>query len=92
MDELKELYRQALPPRIEALESARRDAAASPEEASRAVRRLAHSLRGSGGTYGFPEVTRAAALVEAAPPERLTQALDELLATLRAVAAGEDGA
>jgi HPt (histidine-containing phosphotransfer) domain-containing protein len=28
------------------------------------VRRLAHQLRGSGGTYGFPDVTRLATAVE----------------------------
>ncbi len=30
------------------------------------VRRLAHQLKGSGGSYGFPDISRLAAVVESA--------------------------
>ena len=57
MDELKAIYRQALPAHIQALEGARSD---GPDAADHTARRIAHALRGSGGTYGFPEITAAA--------------------------------
>ncbi|HET9985855.1 MAG TPA: response regulator [Longimicrobiales bacterium] len=50
------------------------------------VRRLAHQLKGSGGSYGFPEVTRLAAEVEVAPEERFAAAVAALVTLLRAVA------
>jgi DNA-binding response OmpR family regulator len=54
------------------------------------IRRLAHQLRGSGGSYGFPEVTRLAAVVEAAPADRLPGDVAELVALLRSLARTAD--
>ena len=88
-DELKRYYRENLGPRIEALETA---AAALPDPASaEAARRLAHTLKGSGGTYGFPEVTEVAARAEAAPAAELEAAIAALVEVLRRVSAGEGG-
>lgn len=78
-DDLKALYRQALPARIAALESAR--AGGSETE----LRGIAHALRGSGATYGFPQVTAAAAAVESAPMHELEARLGELIDALRSV-------
>ena len=85
-DDLRTHYRQALPSRIAALERAR-DAGADSE-----VLGIAHALRGSGATYGFPAVTDAAAAVEAATADEIRARTDELIAALRAVveAAPED--
>jgi len=80
MEELRSLYRRALPARIGALESAR---AAADDDAAR---RVAHALRGSGGTYGFPEISTAAAAVEDADDASLHARLDELIALLRTTA------
>ena len=64
------------------------------------LRRLAHQLRGSGGAYGFPEVTRLATAAEAAidagqPLERVADAVGALVELLRRVegydAAAESG-
>lgn len=55
------------------------------------MRRMAHALRGSGSTYGFPDVTAAAARVEEASEADLLGAVDGLLAVIRAVAEGERG-
>jgi HPt (histidine-containing phosphotransfer) domain-containing protein len=55
--------------------------------------RLAHSLAGSAGTFGFPEITRLARIVEegfrvgAALPE---PALNELIAALDQMNLGQD--
>ena len=87
MDELKAFYRNALPPRIQQLEAARA-ALDSDSAAETAIRRVAHSLRGSGGTYGFPEISASAAAVEQAPRDALRERLDELLSILRATADG----
>ncbi|MEX0907931.1 MAG: Hpt domain-containing protein [Gemmatimonadota bacterium] len=87
MDELKAIYRRALPAHAAALEAAR-DTPAS--ELAHTARRIAHSLRGSGGTYGFPQVTAAAAAVEDARDTELLQRIDDLIALLHRVA-GEQG-
>jgi DNA-binding response OmpR family regulator len=46
------------------------------------LRRLTHSLKGSGGTYGYPEVSRLAALAESASREDLPATTLALLAML----------
>jgi DNA-binding response OmpR family regulator len=89
MDDLTQVYRDALVGRIEALEVARGARAERADESTDAIRRVAHSLRGSGGTFGFPEISRAAATVEEAPDTELDGALQELLIVLRAVARGK---
>ncbi|MDX1662050.1 MAG: response regulator [Gemmatimonadota bacterium] len=87
MEELKSWYREQLVARIDALEAAssalREDGAG---EARGTIRRIAHSLRGSGGTYGFPRITEAAAEVEDAADHELASRLEDLLGVLREIA------
>ena len=90
MNELKTWYRERLPARIAALEAARRDLERPGTEALLSIRRIAHLLHGSGGTYGFPEITESARRVEEAPAEALQEPLRTLIETLRA-AAGSPG-
>lgn len=85
-DDLQSRYRQALPSRIAALEHAR-DSGADSE-----VLAIAHALRGSGATYGFPEVTAAAAALEAATADELRERTDDLLEALRSVVGGDSPA
>jgi CheY-like chemotaxis protein len=80
-EDLQSLYRQALPARIAALESAH--AARDDDE----IRSIAHALRGSGATYGFPDVTAAAAAVESADADEIGGFADALVAALRSVIA-----
>jgi HPt (histidine-containing phosphotransfer) domain-containing protein len=64
--ELRELLREfvaELPQRFAALEKA------AAVQDWQEVRRLAHQLKGSGGSYGFPAITAAAAEVEEATRE-----------------------
>ncbi|HUF50480.1 MAG TPA: Hpt domain-containing protein [Longimicrobiales bacterium] len=85
MDELTALYRSALPARIAELEAARARLAVDAGAVTD-MRRIAHALRGSGGTYGFPDVSAAAAAVEDAAPADLPQRVAALLALLRSTA------
>jgi len=83
MDELQEAFRARLPSRIDALEAALGAVGESPDGAE-AVRRLAHGLKGSGTTFGFPEITAAAEAVEKAKSKKkLTAATQHLLDLLR---------
>jgi two-component system cell cycle response regulator len=90
MNELKTWYRERLPARIAALEAARAELDRPGTEALGSIRRIAHLLHGSGGTYGFPEITESARRVEEAPAEALQGPLETLIGTLRA-AAGAPG-
>ncbi|MFH1852205.1 MAG: response regulator [Candidatus Neomarinimicrobiota bacterium] len=76
---MKQKYIERLGTKIAELESARGRMDTAPEEASDSIRRLAHSLHGSGATYGFPEVSRLAKVVELAETDDLPDTLDHLL-------------
>jgi len=75
MDALIALFVQELPHRTEAL----RRAAARGERGE--VARLAHQLKGAGGSHGFPQLTLAAAAVERLACEGTSPV--ELLAALQ---------
>jgi diguanylate cyclase (GGDEF)-like protein len=83
MLELRNWYRERLPARISALESARSMLARDREGAVETILRIAHSLRGSGSTYGFPGITEAARALEERGEEGLAAGLDGLLDALR---------
>lgn len=84
-DDLQSLYRQALPARISTL----RVAHAAGADAD--ILGIAHALRGSGATYGFPQVTAAAAAVEAATADEMSARTEELIAVLESVVANAPG-
>jgi CheY-like chemotaxis protein len=84
--DLKQSYRRALGARIDALAGALALLPGEPAEARASIRRIAHSLRGSGATYGFPEVSQAAAAVEESGAAELAAHAGELLALLRGLA------
>lgn len=85
MDDLKAYYRGSLKNRIETLETVRQALGEDPE-ARESILRIAHSLRGTGATYGFNEITEAAAGVLAAPAEALPEATEKLIEIMRQVA------
>jgi len=89
METLRQHYLAALPGRIDALESAR--AEIEDAEARATLRRIAHSLKGSGASYGFPRVSDAAAAAETAPDAGLAEQVDALLHVLRELAAEGEG-
>src|SRR5262245_57207256 len=89
MHDLRMWYRQGLAARITALETAAMLWRERPQETLDAVRRIAHALKGSGGTYGFPEISQAAQALEEAPAEAVESHLSHLLEVLRQAAGGE---
>ncbi len=81
-------YGRALPARIAGLREAWQRAAASrSDEDYRTLEREAHSIAGSGGTFGFPAVGTAARELEGAVERRdeaaIVAALERLEATVR---------
>ncbi len=89
MAELQALYRQGLATRIDALETAKKELHQSPQSID-SIRRIAHTLRGSGASYGFPEITESAAALEDAVGSDIVPCLDALLDKLREVASDGD--
>jgi DNA-binding response OmpR family regulator len=65
--------------------------ATAPVEARAEVRRLAHGLRGSGGMYGFPEITESARRAEDCPDGDLPAVAGRLLEVLRGLAMTREG-
>ncbi|RJP19952.1 MAG: response regulator [Candidatus Omnitrophota bacterium] len=90
-EELKASYRKSLLTRINALEAARQAFSDQSATAEESIRRIAHSLRGSGTTYGFPEITKAADLVEHADSNELTRRLNEFIDLLKTISQGGEG-
>ena len=79
--ELNRAFRAQLPVRLAEME---RLAAAGPDRWLE-LRAIAHKIAGQGGTFGAPEVSRAAAAVEDAGPAELTDALAALARAVREV-------
>ena len=71
LDDLRGYYLRQLPKTIASLEAALRLYRSAPDEGATVLRGLSHSLGGSGGAYGFPEVTALARQTEQAPPDTL---------------------
>lgn len=87
-DELKRTYRDGLSSSIEALEAARKELGEGNSEVKVSIKRVAHSLHGSGGTYGFPEISEAAGETEQASDADLDPKVERLIEVLRRVASG----
>src|SRR5436190_12972617 len=96
---LKKKYGTGLPDKINALEAAIAPVFAGGwnDSACEAAHRMVHSLAGSSGTYGFPEITGIARAAEAilkaglesrtTPPPAQKSRLDGLMTNLRELAA-----
>src|SRR5262249_19251424 len=56
-----------------------------------AIRRVAHSLKGSGATYGFPGISRAAQALEEAAEDAVESRLAQLLNVLREISSAAQG-
>lgn len=86
MEDIKHGYREALVKRIDILESAGADLLAGKPGAADTIRQIVHQLKGSGGTYGYPEITAAAEALQNAREKEIPAGLDALLVILRKVA------
>ncbi len=85
MDELRSDYIRGLSERVDALTAIVQKNSVLGGEDREAVRKLSHSLKGSGGTYGFPEISEAAALVEESSESNISKASDDLIQLLNRI-------
>lgn len=80
-------YRDALGATIAELRSMRHVWDTDPAAVDPELRRMAHALKGSGGSFGFPEISTGAAAAESAKLGELGGAIDALLGVLDTVIA-----
>lgn len=88
MHGLERWYLDSLIGYADAIEGAVQSFEESPEEVDRSLRRMAHSIRGSAGSYGFPALGELAAATEDAKGDALVEHSRTLAETLRGVAQG----
>lgn len=86
-EELKYLYLRGIVANLEVLEMAKNDYSQDNSESVKTIMRMAHQLRGSGGTYGFPEITKAAGKLEDSSTELLIANTDKLIELLKKLTA-----
>lgn len=85
-ERLQAWYRSAMRRRIAELEALRPGLTRGDSEARAAARSIGHALRGSGGSFGFPQVTGAGAALEDAEAGGFARAYEGALHVLRGVA------
>src|SRR5258707_5967573 len=85
--ELVTQYREQIPVTIRALEAGLERYRREPGDGAAELRGLAHQLAGSGGSYGFPEISARARETELAAENGLVEAGERLVAVLRALGA-----
>lgn len=91
--ELQTWYRQAMARRIEELRALRGPLQAEEEGACDRARAIGQALRGSGATFGFPDLTAVAALLETSVDRETLRRVEGLIAELfELVADGGTGA
>ncbi|MFC1461182.1 response regulator [Verrucomicrobiota bacterium] len=90
MDDLKQFYRNKLGARIKALEENRKAFSEGSPEADSALRHIAHSLRGSGSSFGFPLISEKAAELEDAADNDIPEKTEKLISALREAATGAE--
>lgn len=88
MEHSRRLFIDALSEQVQRLRHAMEAHQAGQPGSEATLRRLAHALRGSGASCGFPTVTELAATAESAPRDRLAEAVEALTAELEHLAEG----
>ena len=91
MDDLQQWYRDRLSSRIEALKAAKKELLKGNPEVKESIKRIAHSLRGSGATYGFPQITAAGTELEEASDEVIQKKMEKLIDVLSQIASKKKG-
>ena len=85
MDELQQFFRDAVVDQLATLRWMVGEVAAGDPEAIARAYAIAHSLKGSGASYGFPEITDAASHVQSVEVDQLPEALERLCRILASV-------
>lgn len=76
--------------RVGELEALRSGLAGGSPAALTRARGVGHALRGSGGTFGFPAISDAGAMLEDSPPEALARLVEGTVSILRRTAWPDD--
>ena len=82
LEELKEQYRLTLPDKISAIKQLLQDLRDGKDGTTEKLRVIAHTLHGSGTTFGYPEISIAARQVEHADNDKLLKQLIHLIRVL----------
>lgn len=90
-EQLRSWYRQAMARRAEELRALRDGLQTGDAQACDAARAVGQALRGSGATFGFPEVTAVAGLVENSPDADILRRVEGLIEHLGRLSRPGDG-
>jgi CheY-like chemotaxis protein/HPt (histidine-containing phosphotransfer) domain-containing protein len=90
-ERLRRWYLDAMARRVDELRDLRGKLIAGEALAFDAARRVAQALRGSGGTFGFPELTAVAQLVETAPDSDTLRRVEGLIEYLHGLRRADEG-
>ena len=82
-NELQSTYLRGLDAKLDTLNLAKRELLSDTEEAADTLRRVAHQLKGSGATYGFPQISEAAESVEESELEAIYFKTNRLIQILK---------
>ena len=82
-NELQSTYLRGLAAKLDTLNLAKRELLSDTEEAAETLRRVVHQLKGSGATYGFPQISEAAELVEESELESIHFKTNRLIEILK---------
>jgi DNA-binding response OmpR family regulator len=88
-DELKEKYLRSLVDRIDELAALTSDFQQGDLQAQARLRAVAHSLHGSGATFGYPQLSKIASSAEHASIDDLQPMIAELVNTLKQITVNE---
>ncbi|MDH3271994.1 MAG: response regulator [Gemmatimonadota bacterium] len=91
-EDLKSWYRGAMQGRLVELRGFRAALRSTESGAHDATRSVAQALRGSGATFGYPELSVAAGHVESAPDSELLRRMEGLIEHLHRLATQDEGA
>lgn len=81
-EQLRQQYLDTLPERLTQLKALVKEYRLGKQEVDEQIRLLAHSLYGSGATFGFPDISDASHKVEHAPPGDLLKYVPDLAKVL----------
>ena len=90
-ERLRRWYLDAMARRVDELRELRGKLIAGEAPAFDAARRVAQALRGSGGTFGFPQLTAVAQLVETAPDSDTLRRVEGLIEYLHGLRRADEG-
>lgn len=83
LDDLKQQYLESLAVKIDSFKTLLRELRGGGTAAEQQIRTLAHSLHGSGATFGYPAISAAASEVEHATEADLIKNLTQLMKVLK---------